>query len=150
MKTKKVKTLLILLLLATTFGQAQIIDPVKWSTQTKKVSETEYDLILIAQIEESYHLYSQHVPDGGPRPTTFIFEKSEDFKLVGKMKEEKGKTVHDPVFEMRIKSFETEAKFVQRIKIKNKDNFKIVGEIEFMTCNDSQCIFNYDDFEFEI
>ena len=90
-------------LIAFSIGQAQIHDPVKWSTSIEEVSDSAYDLIMQATIEENWHLYSQNVPEDGPIPTTFTFVKSKDFELVGKTSEEKGKTVDDPVFEMKIK-----------------------------------------------
>ncbi len=144
------KKTLALLLLITTISYSQILEPVKWTTETKKISDTEYDLIINATIEQNYHLYSQKVPNNGPLPTVFIFEKSNDYELIGSTAEEKGHTVYEPVFEMNIKYFEKKAVFKQRIKVKNKNNFKIIGEIEFMTCNDSSCVPGYGDIEFKI
>lgn len=119
---------------------AQIHDPVKWSTSVEKISDTEYDLITTATIEAKWHLYSQNVPADGPIPTSFLFKKSADFKVVGKTSEEKGKTVHDPVFDMEIKYFENKAVFKQRVKINNSNAFKISGEVEFMVCDDASCL----------
>ncbi|KUO67034.1 MAG: disulfide bond formation protein DsbD [Lutibacter sp. BRH_c52] len=119
---------------------AQIHDPVKWSTSAEKISETEYDLIVTATIEAKWHLYSQNVPADGPIPTTFSFKTSPDFKLIGKTTEEKGVTVHDPVFEMQIKYFENKAKFKQRIKVLSNKSFKIAGTVEFMVCDDASCL----------
>ncbi|OGS70397.1 MAG: thiol:disulfide interchange protein [Flavobacteria bacterium RIFCSPLOWO2_12_FULL_35_11] len=119
---------------------AQIHDPVKWSTSVEKISDSEYDLIVTATIEAKWHLYSQNVPADGPIPTSFSFKKSADFKIVGKTSEEKGHTVHDPVFDMEIKYFENKATFKQRIKINNSNAFKILGEVEFMVCDDSSCL----------
>ncbi|MFZ2284232.1 MAG: cytochrome c biogenesis protein CcdA [Lutibacter sp.] len=119
---------------------AQIHDPVKWSTSAEKISDSEYDLITTATIEAKWHLYSQKVPADGPIPTTFSFKTSPDFKLVGKTSEEKGHTIHDPVFDMEIKYFENKAVFKQRVKISNSNAFKISGEVEFMVCDDSSCL----------
>ncbi len=127
----------------------QIVEPVKWTTKTKKVSETDYELIIVANIEEGYHLYSQKVPDNGPLPTNFIFENSDNYELIGTTSEEEGRTVHDPTFDMEIKSFKNKATFKQLIKIKDK-NSKIMAEIEFMSCNDTQCLNGYNDIEFQI
>ncbi len=119
---------------------AQIHDPVRWSTSAVKISDTEYDLITTATIEAKWHLYSQNVPADGPIPTTFSFKTSPDFKLTGKTSEEKGHTVHDPVFDMEIKYFENKAKFKQRIKLLSEKSFKIAGTVEFMVCDDSSCL----------
>jgi len=144
------KKTLALLLFITTISYSQILEPVKWTTQTKKISDSEYDLVINATIEPNYHLYSQKVPDDGPLPTVFIFEKSKDYELIGNVKEENGHTVYEPVFKMNIKYFDKKAIFKQRIKVKNKKSFKIIGEIEFMTCNDSNCVPGYGDIEFKI
>ncbi|HEY9168411.1 MAG TPA: cytochrome c biogenesis protein CcdA [Lutibacter sp.] len=119
---------------------AQIHDPVKWSTSVEKISDSEYDLITTATIEAKWHLYSQNVPADGPIPTSFLYKKSADFVIVGKTSEEKGHTVHDAVFDMKIKYFENKAVFKQRIKTNNSAAFKIIGEVEFMVCDDSSCL----------
>ncbi|MDO9595136.1 MAG: cytochrome c biogenesis protein CcdA [Lutibacter sp.] len=119
---------------------AQIHDPVKWSTSTEKISETEYDLIVTATIEAKWHLYSQNVPADGPIPTSFSFKTSPDYKLIGKTTEEKGVSSYDPVFEMQIKYFENKATFKQRIKVLSEKSFKIAGTVEFMVCDDASCL----------
>ncbi|MBJ7880028.1 cytochrome C biogenesis protein [Gelidibacter salicanalis] len=127
-----------------------IIEPVKWTTETNKVSETEYELKIIANIETNYHLYSQELIENGPLPTIFSFEETDDYELIGITSEEEGHTSFDPTFKKEIKSFKTKATFKQKIKIKEKKNFKISAEIEFMSCNDSKCMTGYSDVEFQI
>lgn len=130
---------------------SQIHDPVKWKTTIKKISETEYDLISTATIDSGWHLYSQDVPDGGPIPTYFEFEENSDYKLVGKVKEDKGITENDPVFEMIITYFENEANFKQRIKLTGNNGTTVKGEVEFMVCDDTNCLPpTYVDLTFEI
>lgn len=144
-----VNILLSLFFLITT-SNVQILEPVNWTTEIEKISNTEYDLIIKATIEPNYHLYSQKVPDDGPLPTIFIFEKSNNYELIGSVTEEKGHTVYDRIFKLKVKYFDTKTTFRQRIKLNNKNSFKIIGEIEFMTCNDSNCILGYGDIEFNI
>ena len=119
---------------------SQIHDPVKWSTSVEKISGTEYDLMITATVEEGWHLYSQNVPDNGPIPTAFSFEKLEDYKLVGTTSEGEGHTVFDAVFEMEIKYFENSAQFKQRIKTNTTNTINIIGEVEFMVCDDTSCL----------
>ena len=126
------------LLSATTFSQ--IHDPVKWRTSVEKISETEYDLIVEATIEANWHLYSQDVPEDGPIPTTFTFKGSGDYLKKGNTKEGKGHETYDKIFEMQIKYFDKQAIFKQRIRIKNTNPFKVNGIVEFMVCNDTQCL----------
>lgn len=127
-----------------------IIDPVKWTTETNKVSATEYELKFIANIENNYHLYSQESMENGPLPTIFIFEETDDYELIGNTSEEKGNTKFDPTFKLEVKFFKTKAIFRQMIKLKVEKSFKISAEIEFMSCDDSKCITGYSDVEFQI
>ncbi|WP_457618212.1 cytochrome c biogenesis protein CcdA [Lutibacter sp.] len=136
---KKIIVVLSFLILSTS-SFSQILNPVKWTTSVEKVSESEYDLLIQATIEEGWHLYSQNVPEDGPIPTNFTFVKTNDYELVGNTSEEEGHTVFDAVFNMNIKYFENKAVFKQRVKITSKSNFKITGEVEFMVCDDSSCL----------
>lgn len=119
---------------------AQIHDPVKWSTSVAKISDTEFDVIATANIDGDWHLYSQNVPEGGPIATTFTFKGSKDYLKKGNTKEEKGHEVNDPIFEMVIKYFDKKATFKQRIKIKNPNAFNVNAIVEFMVCNETQCL----------
>lgn len=131
--------------------QSQVLEPAKWSTSTEKISDTEYDLIVHATIDDTWHLYSQNVPEDGPIPTTFTFETSKNFELVGKVSEEEGKTVYDPVFDMQIKFFEKKAEFRQRIKVLNQELSIVKGEVEFMVCDDERCLApTYIDLNFDL
>ncbi|MCZ4317681.1 thioredoxin family protein [Aequorivita viscosa] len=148
------KKIFLSLLLATVsmgFVQSQILDPVSWSTSIKKISETEYDLIAKATIEDNWHLYSQVVPEDGPLPTVFTFEENSAYKSVGKVKESKGVTEHDPVFDMVITFFSHTATFTKRIALTGTEGTTIKGEVEFMVCDDTRCLPpNYVDLVFKI
>ena len=125
----------------TTFLTAQIHDPVKWQTSVEKVTDTEFDLVVTANIDKGWHLYSQNVPDGGPIPTTFYFKDVEnEYELVGKTTEGKGHEVYDNVFEMDIKYFEKQAIFKQRIKLLTKNKITVNSSLEFMVCDDTNCL----------
>ena len=118
----------------------QIKQPVKWSFTFKKTAENEYDLILRAKIDVTWHVYSQFIPDNGPVPTSFSFNKSADYKLIGKTVE-KSKIIqeYDSNFNMMLKYFENEALFIQKVKTTGKVNV-ISGSLEFMTCDNRQCL----------
>ncbi len=137
---KKIYLFLLLATVSLASVQSQVLDPVKWSTSIKKISETEYDLISKATIEDKWHLYSQVVPDNGPLPTNLTFEENSAYKLVGKAKESKGYTVHDPVFDMVITFFEHTATFTQRVKLTGDKGTTVKGEVEFMVCDDTRCL----------
>lgn len=130
---------------------AQVLEPVKWTTSVKKVSDSEYELISKANIDENWHLYSQNVPEDGPIPTTFVYETNAGYELVGDTSEDEGHTVDDPVFNMKVKFFSDYAEFKQRIKILNNELSIVKGEVEFMVCDDSRCLPpTYLDLEFKL
>lgn len=130
---------------------AQVLEPVKWKTSTEKLSETEYNLVATATIDEGWHLYSQDVPEDGPIPTTFTYEPNAAYEILGKTSEEDGKVVDDPVFQMKIKFFDGSAEFKQRIKVLNNELSIVKGEVEFMVCDDSRCLPpTYVDLEFDL
>ena len=119
---------------------SQIYDPVKWTSSVEKISENEYNLVATATIENKWHLYSQNVPPDGPIATKFSYTTTSDFELVGNPSEEEGHTIDDPVFNMRIKYFEKNAVFKQRIKILSKTVSEVKGAVEFMVCDDANCL----------
>ncbi len=142
---------LLLVSLTWTTSKAQVLDPVKWSTSVEKISDTEYDLIAKAKIESGWHLYAQDVPENGPIPTTFTYDTGKDAEVIGNTIEEEGRTVDDPVFNMRIKFFENAAEFRQRISVINKELSIVKGEVEFMVCDDMRCLPPaYIDLEFDL
>lgn len=134
------KIILLFTLISFAIGNSQILEPVKWTTSVEKISDTEAVLIATANIDSKWHLYSQIVPEGGPIPTVFSFEGNSNYLKKGNTSEETGHTVDDPVFDMRIKFFDTETNFRQRIKLKSKNAFNIKAMVEFMVCDDSRCL----------
>ncbi len=125
------------------FGQvvnAQILEPIKWSTEVIKLADDEYQLISRAALEPGWHLYSQDVPDDGPVPTSFQYNNYESgFRLIGKTSEEAGSIVQDPVFMMEIKYFENTVVFEQRIQLLGRQT-KVEATVEFMVCDDERCL----------
>lgn len=128
---------------------AQLIEPVKWSFSVDQKNENEAILILKATVENKFHIYSQFLEGEGPIPTTFTFTNSKDYSLSGKVLEENVHEEYDPVWEKKIKSFSNEAIFKQKVIIKNKNKFTIKGILNYMACDDKQCLAPTDvDFSF--
>lgn len=115
--------------------------PVAWSFDSKEVGEGEYDLTFTADIADKWAVYSQFIEEGGPIPTSFVIDEGEHFEAVGKVEEsEKNrKTTDDPVFEMELTKFYKQAVFTQRVKVSDESK-PITGYLEFMTCDDEQCL----------
>lgn len=130
---------------------SQVLNPVKWSFSVNKISDTEAELVYKAKIEPKWHLYSHYVGEGGPLPTVFNYDKIKDFELIGKIAESpKPEKVYDDMFMMDVLFFSNNVTFKQKIKLKTEKSLKIIGTIEYMTCDDERCIPLDADFEFTI
>ncbi|WKL49339.1 cytochrome c biogenesis protein CcdA [Flavobacterium pectinovorum] len=134
---KNIIITVMLLFCGSIFGQ--MYNPVKWSTAVEKISEKEYLLKAEATIQAGWHLYGQYIEEGGPSPTAFAFKKK-NFELLGKTTEEKGHELVDKIFDMKIKYFEDKALFTQKIKFTSDAVSNIAAEVEFMVCDDSNCL----------
>jgi thiol:disulfide interchange protein len=132
---------LFLALVLAIVAQAQILEPVKWTFEQEKVNDVEYVLIFKAKIDQGWYLYSQFVDPSGPVPTTFTLEQKKNVTIIGKISETspKIKEGYDEMFEMNIKKFSKEATFKQKIKLTGNEG-KVTGFVEFMTCDDEQCL----------
>ena len=119
---------------------AQIEDPVEWTFSVDSVSEDMRHLVIRADIEKGWNVYSQHVDPDGPVPTSFMFNQSPSYKLIGSVDESNTITKFDPVFQMELSSFQTKAVFKQKIQLLNDTLSVIKGELEFMVCNSTMCL----------
>ncbi|WP_395807947.1 cytochrome c biogenesis protein CcdA [Daejeonella sp.] len=119
---------------------AKIFDPVNWSYSSEKINDKEFDLLITAKIEKGWHLYSQFIEEGGPIPTSFKFNPSAAYKLIGKVTESpKPVTAFDKNFNMQIAWHKDQVVFKQRISL-NKPVTAITGVLEFMVCDDQRCL----------
>lgn len=136
------KKLIIALLLTASaqFVQGQILHPVKWSYGAKKLSPTEAVVFLKATIDQGWHMYSQHIADGGPTKTTFTFAPSGQYTLVGKTLESKPISKFEEMFKMQVGYFENQAIFQQKVKLKPGKEAVVNGSVNFGACNDTTCI----------
>ena len=131
---------LILLIVSLFSIQAQISDPVKWSTSVNKVDETNYEVVFKANIDEGWHIYSQFINgDDGPIPSEFEV-KADGLKKEGKTLEPYGLTAFDKTFQMEIKYFENEALFTQKVSITDIYKDPLSASVFFMVCNDERCL----------
>ena len=130
-----------LLLAISSICYAQLKNPVKWSFSTKKKSVDTYEVHLTVIIEKGWHIYSQSTPDGGPVATSFTFSKNPLIILYGKVKEEgKLEQHHEPLFGVDVKQYSDKVDFVQMIKIRKGIKTNLTGNIEYMLCNNSECL----------
>jgi len=127
------------LLLLAINSHAQIYDPVTWIFSYEKRGGNEYELIFTASIEKGSHIYSMEIPEGGPIPTTFVFDTLPGFALEGKPYEAiKPEEIFDEAFGFKIKTFSGKAEFRQKVYSKS-DAFKVKGLVNYMSCNNKTC-----------
>jgi thiol:disulfide interchange protein len=151
LKMKKIFSTLTALLFIVSIGNAQILNPVKWSFESKKISETEYDLIATAKLDKGWYTYSQFLVGDGPVPTALTFKQTPQYQLIGKAAEvsDHKKSGFDKIFEMNITKFSDEVKFVQRVKVTGSTEIK--GSVNWQTCDDEKCLPpNDQDFSYKI
>ena len=114
---------------------------VKWDITAEQIDKENVTLIFEAKIDEGWHLYSQFLgEDEGPIPTTFIYKENNNLTFIGEVKEIGAETHFDDVWGFEIAYFNNNARFEQKIHLENTDESILEGEIEFMICNDSECM----------
>ncbi|HTH30922.1 MAG TPA: protein-disulfide reductase DsbD domain-containing protein [Lacibacter sp.] len=134
-------TVLVVLVVASLFASAQVQNPVKWVYKLKNVNATTYEVHITATIDKGWHIYSQTTPDGGPVPTSISFSKNPLLELTGATREEgKLEQRHEPLFGVDVKQFSNTVNFVQTIKVKAKVKTAVTGTVEYMICNDRECL----------
>ena len=120
-------------------------DPTNWSVKVDKQPAKVGDVISIqiqVRIADSWHIYSNDLnPDIGPLPTSFKFPSSGNYTLVGKVTPVGVKEVFEEVWDTKVRQFENNALFVQKIKVL-KPAFTFAGTAEYMSCSsrDGTCL----------
>jgi len=136
------KLLFTVLLLAGTVAAvvAQSNSAVSWKYSAKKIADKTYEVHMTATITGNWHLYSQDGGDG-PVSTTFKFTSNPLLTLDGKVKEVGNlKKVFEEAFGSEVRYYEKTVDFVQVVKVKGKAKTALAGTVEFMVCNDKECL----------
>lgn len=132
-------TLLALLLFVTSAAYGQMVDPVQISTSVDVV-DSEATITFKATIEPGWHLYSTNLPEGGPTSATVEFEALEGAELPGPLVAGKGEIeINDPIFEMKVRYYENEATFTQKVKLLGGE-YHLQGFLRYGACNDETCL----------
>ena len=112
-------------------------DPVNW---TFNYDAEEEKLVIEADMQTNWVIYSQHTDPDGPIPTYFELEESNDFITIGEV-EEVSESIKkmDELFGVEVIKFEKSASFVQKLKNVRKGT-KIKGSVTYMTCDGERCL----------
>ncbi|GAA3734335.1 thioredoxin family protein [Flavobacterium ginsengisoli] len=117
-------------------GNAQILEPVKWTSKIEKKGNNAV-LIFDGTIEKDWHMYSQFTPDGGPLALEITFKNQKgNYELVGKAKEGKTRTAYNDVFGVDETFFEGKAHIEQEIKITNPNLKTVDVDFDFQVCKE--------------
>jgi thiol:disulfide interchange protein DsbD len=124
---------------------AQPKDPVIWKYEAVKKSGNNYDVVITATIPKPWHLYSQNTAKGGPIPTKITINNNPLISVsAGKAKEiGRQEKVLDKNFSpkgVEVLFYSEQVQFVQSIVLKGAVKTNISGTVEFMVCDDSQCL----------
>lgn len=137
---KKVLSFMLLLMIAWA-AEAQILTPVKWEIRLEDSDSSVKTLLFSAKLDNGWHLYDMNLPEGGPISTSFNYETLKGAKTVGSpVPSKKATTVYDEQFEMNLSWYAHEVSFTQKLEITNPKAFKVEGYVEFMACNDENCL----------
>ena len=119
---------------------AQMVNPVHFTSELKTSDGAKGEIIFHATIDKGWHVYSTDLGDNGPIQASFNAVKMDGVELVGKLTP-KGKVITqmDKMFDMEVKYFENEATFVQKIRF-TKPEYDIDCYLEYGTCNDESCL----------
>ncbi|SIT96086.1 thiol:disulfide interchange protein DsbD [Epilithonimonas bovis DSM 19482] len=131
-----------LFLFIITFVNAQIKNPVKFKFDVNPVGKEEYEAVLTATIEDSWHIYSKDLPPDSGIPTEFKIASKQGIQLLGKV-QEVGKK-HDEfseAFGAQIIYYSNKVTFKQKFKPKDTSKpLTVTAEIMYQTCNDRVCL----------
>jgi hypothetical protein len=121
---------------------AQSGTKVKWEFSYKKIADKKYEIKMVANIQPGWHLYSQNQSeDAIALPTTIKFSNNPLIVLSGKP-QEVGRLYdqYEKATRSRSRFYSNKVEFIQTITLKNNVKTAVAGEIEFMVCDDKQCL----------
>jgi thiol:disulfide interchange protein len=130
---------------------AQLVDPVKWEYKSQKLEDGTAEITFEANIEMNWHLYSQYFDEGGPVRTTFYFDESDKYELIGTPTESpEPEEVMDAVFNIKVKYFSYKATFIQKVKLLTDEAFTLTGAIEYQVCQEDKCVYFNPEFKINV
>ena len=131
---------ILMLMVAAITAQAQMVDPVHFTSELKMGKGAEAEIIFTGKIDAGWHVYSTDLGQDGPIEATFNAVKMEGVEKVGKLTP-RGKEIKkfDEMFGMELKFFENAVTFVQKVKF-TQPQYTIDCYLEFGACNDKSCM----------
>ena len=130
----------LILLMTAICAQAQMMEPVKFTTSLDTKDDGTGEIVFKAKIDPGWHLYSTDIGDDGPTRASFNAVTMEGVETVGTLKP-RGKVTekYDDMFGMTLRFFEVSGAFVQKVRF-TKPKYSIDCYLEYGTCNDEMCL----------
>jgi thiol:disulfide interchange protein DsbD len=126
-----------LMVVYSTLAQQSVIN---WHFSSKKISENIYEVTFTATLKKGWHIYSGQ-PGEGPVPTTIAFARSPVLSLQGRVKEAGSiKIEKSNLFNSEISYYENNLTLIQYVQVKGNARTAIKGSINFMVCDNQQCL----------
>ena len=95
-------------------------NPIKWNISSISVEKGIYELVIKAELENKWHLYSQFLeenegydPLNSPFSTYITYDLGSNFDTIGSTKEIGVETHYDPVWESEISFFSNRDELVR-------------------------------------
>ncbi|MGB0933785.1 MAG: protein-disulfide reductase DsbD N-terminal domain-containing protein [Lishizhenia sp.] len=106
---------------------------------TSSYSSENSEIVLHAEIQEGWHLYSQYLGnDLGPISTEIVFNPNKKVQFSNKTNEPTPKVSYDENFGGDLSYFEKEVSFRNKIKVTGETI--VNGYVVYMVCNDEMCL----------
>ncbi len=127
---------------------AQVENPAKWTFSQKSLGNNEYELVLKAELDPGWTVYSMYTPEGGPMATTVTLSQAgKGIELVGKAQENEPHKKYDEIFGVDVWYFSGEFVIRQKVKVTDATILSVKGSIEYQVCQEGQCVMFDEDFD---
>ena len=118
---------------------AEILTPVKWTSEVKMTDDSHGVMTFTATIDDGWHMYSTNLPKGGPQPLSITLDTADGVTLDGELTPSKAPHEQvDNVFHMKL-GWWTDAVTLTQAFTATKPDYNIEGYLTYMVCNDVTC-----------
>ena len=121
-------------------ANAQMFDPVHFTSELRMRQHNEGDIIFSATIDGGWHVYSNNIPEGGPTPASFHKVTMKGMETAGALRTSTTPVkVFDEMFQMEVRYFEHKVTFIQPVRFTAAD-YSVDCYLEYGACNDEMCL----------
>lgn len=119
-----------------------IEEPVTWAIMSEDLGNGRWKLSFDATVKDGWYIYSQGSFGDGPIPTSIALDTLAHAKPSGKPGEAGPEKVEglDEMFGINVRKYKHRATFMQEVEVTDPSK-DITGVINYMTCDDTRCIF---------